>query len=334
MSLRTENENMGLDGFAWFFGVVEDRNDPLKAGRVRVRIYNWHTDDRVQIPTASLPWAQCMSPITSAAMGDIGHTPTGMVEGTMVFGFFLDGKNAQHPMVLGSVAGIPTQLGSVISAKGFSDPSGTYPARKGEPDVNRLARGDSAFTPDVITNKDTDRTLDVATARSGDAWSEPAASDPALSVYPKNHVYQTESGHIREYDDSPDNKRIHEYHAAGTFYEIDDVGNKITRVVGDNYTLIAGSDYIKISGDANITVDGTLRLKANRLFLETQEYTLNVGGESLVNYEGKHSITYGDELHTKIGDDTYTRKDAGKDYTCPTDPPRTTGTDCSEVDVP
>ncbi len=31
------NYFMGQDGFNWFVGVVEDRADPEKAGRVRVR---------------------------------------------------------------------------------------------------------------------------------------------------------------------------------------------------------------------------------------------------------------------------------------------------------
>ena len=39
------NENfMGLGGFLWFSGVVEDRQDPLKVGRLRVRILGQHTD--------------------------------------------------------------------------------------------------------------------------------------------------------------------------------------------------------------------------------------------------------------------------------------------------
>ena len=41
------NENfMGLGGFLWFFGVVEDRQDPLKVGRLRVRIVGVHTQDK------------------------------------------------------------------------------------------------------------------------------------------------------------------------------------------------------------------------------------------------------------------------------------------------
>ena len=36
---------MGEDGFVWFTGVVEDRNDPSSLGRVRVRCVGFHTDD-------------------------------------------------------------------------------------------------------------------------------------------------------------------------------------------------------------------------------------------------------------------------------------------------
>ena len=36
--------------FIWWFGVVEDRNDPLQLGRVRVRSYGYHTDDKNAIP--------------------------------------------------------------------------------------------------------------------------------------------------------------------------------------------------------------------------------------------------------------------------------------------
>ena len=36
---------MGEDGFVWFTGVVEDRNDPDALGRVRVRCLGYHTED-------------------------------------------------------------------------------------------------------------------------------------------------------------------------------------------------------------------------------------------------------------------------------------------------
>ena len=42
---------MGRDGFMWFIGVVEDRNDPERLGRVRVRALGYHTEDKTKIPT-------------------------------------------------------------------------------------------------------------------------------------------------------------------------------------------------------------------------------------------------------------------------------------------
>ena len=92
-------ENLGED-FIWWYGVVEDRADPLELGRVRVRCYGWHTDNLKEIPTESLPWAQPIQDITSAALGGIGKSATGILEGTWVIGFFADGEDAQRPSVM------------------------------------------------------------------------------------------------------------------------------------------------------------------------------------------------------------------------------------------
>ena len=40
---------MGKDGFIWWQGVVEDRYDPLKLGRCRVRVLGYHVDDKKNI---------------------------------------------------------------------------------------------------------------------------------------------------------------------------------------------------------------------------------------------------------------------------------------------
>ena len=52
--------------FQYFFGVVEDRQDPEKLGRVKVRAFGVHTEDRGKIPTSELPWAVPIMPYTSA----------------------------------------------------------------------------------------------------------------------------------------------------------------------------------------------------------------------------------------------------------------------------
>ena len=89
----------------WFFGVVENRMDPNFLGRVQVRCFGHHSPNRFEIPTEDLPWAMVMQPTTSAAQTDVGQSPTGLVEGSWVVGFFMDGDEAQQPLVIGSVGG-------------------------------------------------------------------------------------------------------------------------------------------------------------------------------------------------------------------------------------
>lgn len=103
----TSNNNAN---FYWWFGVVEDRNDPLRLGRCRVRIIGYHTEDNIGLPTEDLPWAMPVMPANSAGTSGVGWSPTGAVEGSWVVGFFADGENGQHPMFFGTVGAIPGGL--------------------------------------------------------------------------------------------------------------------------------------------------------------------------------------------------------------------------------
>ena len=77
---------LGKDGFNWFYGVVEEINDPTKTGRVKVRIFGHHTDNLQELPTNTLPWSlPCFSPNNSMTVA----TP---LLGDYVFGFFGDGR--------------------------------------------------------------------------------------------------------------------------------------------------------------------------------------------------------------------------------------------------
>ena len=73
---------MGRDKFVWFIGVVEDRNDPEKQGRVRVRCVGHHTHDLTSLPTSELPWAHVMHPVTDPSMHGMGYRHSWIVEGS------------------------------------------------------------------------------------------------------------------------------------------------------------------------------------------------------------------------------------------------------------
>lgn len=134
---------MGFTDLSWFEGVVEDRFDPLQLGRVRVRVYGIHTSQKVKseqegIPTDELLWMNVLTPVTSARTSGLGDSPTGLVEGSEVFGYFRD-PMCQVGVILGSIGGIEHKTDS---SKGFSDPFGQYPREGyyGQQDVNKLAR--------------------------------------------------------------------------------------------------------------------------------------------------------------------------------------------------
>lgn len=253
----------GLGESSIFYGVVEDINDPLKLGRMRVRIMGLHTELKVGnddtgegIPTEDLPWAYPMQPITSAAISGIGDSPTGILNGTHVIGFSRDGRFMNDLVILGTIGGIPQEAPN--DDIGFNDPNGKYPKADHikEPDTNRLARNENIDKTIVKIKKD-NIDKDVATA-NGDSWDEPET--PYNAKYPFNHVSESESGHIIEVDDTEGHERLHTYHRTGTFTEVHPDGSRVTKIIGDDYEITQKDKNIHIKGIMNITVEGNANL--------------------------------------------------------------------------
>ena len=102
-----KSDVMGRDGFTWWVGEVEDNIDPQKIGRVRVRIVGWYTGAgrkeayTQELPTDDLPWAVVLLPNDQAGIKNTG-SKTELMVGAQVIGFFLDGEEAQLPVVLGN----------------------------------------------------------------------------------------------------------------------------------------------------------------------------------------------------------------------------------------
>lgn len=147
----------GRDGFVWWIGVVEDRGDPLALGRVRVRVYGHHTEDKIKLPTIDLPWAFCIQPTTSASSGGVGSSPTGPIEGTWVIGFWRDPDFMQEPMVFGTIPGIspPTAVPSGESPYTF-DPAQRVPDT---PPAGSISRADGVTTSFPTPTDTTDSTV-------------------------------------------------------------------------------------------------------------------------------------------------------------------------------
>ena len=302
---------MGQEGFVWFVGVVEDRDDPERLGRVRVRCLGYHTENKTLIETEDLPWANVMGPTDTPSMNGLGHTPPFIVEGSWVLGFFRDVEQ-QQPIILGTLPGFNTEERDVT--KGFNDPNGVYPKTIGDSDVSLLARGAIAimhpsrikreelrlkkniagFTDPLGTSvptatkpnlKTVSQTLKTDDERVN--WEEPEPAAGSIPRYPYNHTHESEIGHVHEIDDTPGAERLLQQHIAGTFEEIHPDGTKVTKVIGDNYEIVMGGSNIYIVGDVNLTTKGTMK------HLVQGDYILEVKGDYTQKIHKNHYMKVG-----------------------------------------
>ena len=517
-----------------YTGLIEDRNDPLKLGRCKVRIIGLHTHDAAKLPTADLPWAIPMQPITSAALSGIGTSPLGLIEGTWVVVMFQDEDN-QYPIILGSIGGIPQSASSDVSVDdstlkikidgelkegntqsnvwldgsgnpivdgsgnpiqaaptpvvientnklkrapefnptndaidlikryeglrltayqdsvgiwtigygttrintfpvqegmtitkeeatnylladlnekfvptikrnvralitqsmfdalccftynvgggnlnkssllkdlnsskyldsaagfmqwtkaggkelsglvkrrssekdlflkdgipneagelpeeqksastqqspaanspdtatqssasvlGFSDPNRKYPLYFNEPDTNRLARHEE-INKTIVYRKEAALLKGIEVA-DGSTWDQ--SPIPYNSSYPFNHVMQTESGHVLEFDDTPHSERIHLYHKSGTFTEIDANGTQVNRIIGDGYEILERNGYVQVHGSLNVTVDG-----ANNVLIKNA-MNLTVNGTATINVTNDAYLNVSGSLNASVGE--------------------------------
>ncbi len=235
----------------YFFGKVVNRFDDNERGRVRVRIFGIHPDDKTLVPDEDLPWAWPIQSLMSAAVGEVGMTPHALMEDSIVFGIFSDGTDAQMPVILGTL-----QSGALP------------PLAIGTQSLDKQGKGIEPGTP-------------------------------YAAEYPFNRVYQSESGHVVEVDDTPGAERIHVWHRKGSYSEWGPDGSVVHKVIGDGYSVFAKDNNVftegqtniyakgnvsvqayndanmNVSGDANISVKGDFRVKAASAFIEAETIHLD-----------------------------------------------------------
>ena len=176
----------GRDGFYWWIGQIETEKGTQQKNsddRYKVRIVGQHLKDCNAVAHDDLPWAIVMMPATAPRReGNTDYESVKYKSGDWVIGFFLDGKDGQRPVILGSIGqqvnatqninkdkpstapclafttfldpdvnpqtGIPSQQNSSIQqsgtdgTKGGTNPSGSKPDLRG----NVNASNDTAST--------------------------------------------------------------------------------------------------------------------------------------------------------------------------------------------
>ena len=100
---------IGRDGFRWWIGqvppnetdFVDQSNGGGWGNRVKVRILGYHPYSEIDLPNKDLPWAIVMLGATDGSGAGNKGVSMKIAPGDTVLGFFLDGDNAQQPVVMG-----------------------------------------------------------------------------------------------------------------------------------------------------------------------------------------------------------------------------------------
>jgi phage baseplate assembly protein gpV len=90
-------------------------------------------------------------------------------------------------------------------------------------------------------------------------------------------VYESESGHAIEIDDTKDHERLHFYHRSGSYVEFGPNGDRAERIQKNKFTVVIGDDSVYVQGDVKLYVDGNV--------------TAEIGGQANITVSGDINAT-------------------------------------------
>ena len=129
------------DDVRWWVGTVK-ATDPETQGRFKVRIHGLHSDE---VDDKYLPYAQALIPTTEPGTSGLGLSPQ-LQPSAFVFGIFLDGKQSQLPLILGSMP--HTQVPSSVQRENSRSSSNFF--KNGDKQTASIYSG--KVTPVIITD--------------------------------------------------------------------------------------------------------------------------------------------------------------------------------------
>ena len=286
----------GFRNLLWYVGVVEDRHDATNDGRIKVRAFGIHTEDKQAMPTADLPWAI----VLDGSYGGIYKIPE---VGDWCFGFFMDGDDAQHPMVMGRVPGVNLQL---PPESGAPNEANYVPAESiqnyGKPPLHRHLGGEDAQVGQGP--------LQAAAVKNGiesstgETWSEPPIISPERNLDNTVYTSKNDNNYVVLSDSREgDGTYILISHASGSAVQIDSHGTILVKSFGDTYNSSEGFTMNRTELDSHTNVGGDWALKVERgsgkvwingdLDIECENFNVTARGTANINAAAGTNISGG-----------------------------------------
>lgn len=247
----------GFRNLLWFVGVVEDRQDATNDGRVKIRAFGIHTEDKQAMPTADLPWAI----VLDGSYGGVQKIPE---VGDWCFGFFMDGDDAQHPMVMGRVPGVNLQLPPEAGAPNEANyvPVESIP-KYGKPPLHRHLGGEDAEIGQGPIQAASQRN-GIKSAIDGEDWNEPPIISPEKNLDNTIYTSKNDNNYVVLSDSREgDGTYILISHASGSAIQIDAHGTILVKSFGDTYNSSEGftMNHTELDSHTNVGGDWSLRVE-------------------------------------------------------------------------
>ena len=196
---------VGRDGFIWWIGQVAPEstwkdntpgypvanNSEVRgfSQRYRVRIMGYHTADIDEIPDEELPIAYVMYPITSGSGGRGSTQSANIAQGDFVFGFFLDGEDAQMPVIMGILgnnqyAAVSKNITKArfVPFSGYTENDNVSSTSLNVDRGNEIVRQEGAKTPEGKSDNQGDKTGQPNNAIVNESQNTPEQKDAASEV--------------------------------------------------------------------------------------------------------------------------------------------------------
>lgn len=287
----------GFRNLLWYVGVVEDRHDAANDGRVKVRAFGIHTEDKQAMPTADLPWAI----VLDGSYGGVQKIPD---VGDWVFGFFMDGDDAQHPMVMGRVPGVSLQLPPESGAPREANymPVESLP-KYGKPPLHRHLGGEDAqvgqgpIQAAAVKNG-------IESAIDGESWSEPPIISPEKNIDNTIYTSKNDNNYVVLSDSREgDGTYILISHASGSAVQIDSHGTILVKSFGDTYNSSEGFTMNRTELDSHTNIGGDWAVRVERgsgkiwingdLDIECENFNVTARGSANINAAAGTNISGG-----------------------------------------
>ena len=253
----------GFSNMLHFVGIVEDNHDRTNAGRVRVRAFGIHPprvskDIEDSVPTKDLPWATVLD-------GTYGVSTVIPNIGDWVFGFFIDGREAQQPMIIGRLPGMHLNvpgLSGEPGEDGYLPPESVH--NYGKPELHRYQGGEDLDKGQTLIQRASQES-EIAQALSEETFDEPPIAMPENNL--NNRVFASKTGDnfivMGDGDEAESSDYILMSHSSGSVFQIDPNGTIFIKSFGDQYNTTDGvlSSYVTGSSHHNVQEDWSLKVE-------------------------------------------------------------------------